>query len=91
VKPVVLVMDLQQEPAILSSRVQDRVEKLWFPSCQPALLVAVVVLVAAMVVLVAATAVLADLELQELLTRRVECLFRDRKWFRQQAALQERQ
>lgn len=87
-----LVMDQRQERATRSSRVQDRVEKRWSLSCQPALLaVAVLVLVAAMVVLVEATAVLAVLEVQELLTRQAECLCRDRKWFREQAALQERQ
>jgi hypothetical protein len=31
------------------------------------------------------------LEIRELLTRLVECLFRDRKWFKESAALQERQ
>jgi hypothetical protein len=48
---------------------------------------------AAGAVVLVGLAVLGELQVQPQvpLTRWVECLFRDRKWFRQQAALQERQ
>jgi hypothetical protein len=88
VKAAVVVMAQQRELATLSSRAQVQEERLWFLSSQLVLLVALVVLV--VLVVLVDLAVLA-VQLQVPLTRRVECLFRDRKWFRQQAALQERQ
>lgn len=85
-KAAVVVTAHQRELATPSSQVLDQVEKRWSLSSQRVQPVHLVVPLN-LVVLV----VLVVQKIQELLTRLVEYLFRDRKWFKESAVLQERQ